>query len=62
MLNNQFTEADYRVLGDEIVRQGGFWQVDFGSIATVNLPKNLTIDIDEIFKIFNFHPTEIIDD
>lgn len=62
MLNSQFIEADYRVLGDEIVRQGGFWQIDFGSIATVNLPPNSTIDLDEIFRIFNFQSTEIIDE
>ena len=62
ILNNQFTESDYRVLGDEIIRQGGFWQVDFGSIATINLPKNSTIDLDEIFKVFNFHPMEIVED
>lgn len=61
MLNHQFTEADYRVLGDEIIRQGGFWQVDFGSIATINLPKDSTIDLDEIFRIFNFQPTEIVE-
>ena len=61
-LNAQFTEEDYRVLGDEIINQGGFWQVDFASIATVNLPKNSTLDLDEIFRVFNFHPTEIVDD
>lgn len=60
LLNKQFTESDYRVLGDEIMRVGGFWQVDLG-IATINLPKNSTVDIDEVFKIFNFTPTEIID-
>lgn len=59
MLTAQFQTADYRVLGDEIVKQGGFWQVDFANIATVNLPKNSTLDLDEIFRIFNFHPAEI---
>lgn len=61
-LNEQFAESDYRVLGDEILRQGGFWQIDFGSVAIVNLPKDSTIDLEEIFRIFNFHPTEIFDD
>ena len=61
MLNSQFQEADYRVLGDEIMKQGGFWQVDFGSIATVNLPKESTLDLDEIFRIFDFHPAEFTD-
>ena len=62
MLNSQFQEADYRFLGDEIVKQGGFWQVDFGNIATVNLPKESTLDLDEIFRIFDFHPAEFTDD
>ncbi|MBX7172533.1 MAG: hypothetical protein K1X72_16315 [Pyrinomonadaceae bacterium] len=53
LLSRKFTESEYRVLGDEIIRQGGFWQVDLGSIATVNLPKNSTLDLDEIFRIFD---------
>jgi hypothetical protein len=61
-LNSQFNESEYRLLGDEIISQGGYWQVDFGSIATINLPENCTLDIDEIFKTFDFNPTEIVDD
>ncbi len=61
-LDGQFTEADYRVLGDEIIKQGGYWQVDFGNIATVNLPKTSSLDLDEVFRIFEFYPTEITDD
>ena len=60
-LTSQFKESEYRLLGDEIMKQGGFWQVDFGSIATINLPKDCTIDLDEIFKTFDFNPTEIRD-
>lgn len=60
-LTSQFTESEYRLLGDEIGRIGGFWQVDFGNMAVVNLPKDNSIDIDEIFRIFNFNPTEITD-
>lgn len=59
-LTGQFREEEYRVLGEEITRQGGFWQVDFASIATINLPKNSTFDLDEIFRVFDFQPTEII--
>jgi hypothetical protein len=61
MLNSQFRESEYRLLGDEIVKHGGFWQVDFGSIATINLPKECDLDIDEIFRIFAFKPIEIKD-
>lgn len=58
-LTSQFRSSDYRLLGDEIVKHGGFWQVDFGGIATINLPKDSNFDIDEIFKIFNFAANEI---
>lgn len=61
-LNNQFSTEDYHVLGDEIIKQGGFWQVDFGSLATINLPKDATLDLDEIFRIFDFQPCEIVDE
>ncbi len=60
-LNSQFTQAEYRLLGDEITKNGGFWQVDFGSMAIINLPKDCALNLNEIFKIFNFHPTMISD-
>lgn len=60
LLNSQFTIADYRVLGDEIVKKGGFWQVDFGGMATINLPPECDLDLDNLFKLFNFFPTEIL--
>lgn len=60
-LTSQFKESEYRLLGEEIMKQGGFWQVDFGGIATINLPKDCKLNIDEIFKTFDFNPTEIKD-
>lgn len=60
-LTSQFSESEYRLLGDEIRKQGGFWQVDFGNIATINLPKESELNIDEIFKLFDFNTTEIKD-
>jgi hypothetical protein len=60
-LTSQFKESEYRLLGDEIMKQGGFWQVDFDGIATVNLPKDCELNIDELFKIFDVKPTEIKD-
>ncbi len=60
-LTSQFKESEYQLLGDEIMKCGGFWQVDFGSFATINLPKDCNLDIDEIFKTFDFKPTEIFD-
>lgn len=58
-LTSKYKESDYRLLGDEIVKHGGFWQVDFRGIATINLPKDCELDLDEIFRIFDFKPTEI---
>lgn len=60
-LTPQIKESEYRLLGDEIMKQGGFWQVDFGGIATINLPRDSKLNIDEIFKIFDFKPAEIKD-
>jgi len=61
-LNAQFTESEYRLLGEEIMKHGGFWQLDFGGIGTINLPKDFKPDLDKIFKTFNFNPTFIADD
>ncbi|MEI7583167.1 hypothetical protein [Runella sp.] len=60
-MTTQFKESEYRLLGDEIIKHGGFWQVDLGGIATINLPKECEPNIDEIFNIFGFKPTEIKD-
>jgi hypothetical protein len=62
LLSTQFTEPDYRVLGDEIVKKGGFWQVDFGGVATINLPPQCDLDLDKVFKLFDFYPTEIVEE
>jgi hypothetical protein len=61
LLTSQFKESEYRLLGDEIIKIGGFWQVDFGNIATINLPTNSKLNLDELFKNFDFHPAEITD-
>lgn len=60
-LTPEFKESEYKLLGDEIMKEGGFWQVDFGSMATVNLPITSKLKLDEIFKVFNFYPNEIFD-
>lgn len=61
LLNESFSESDYRLLGAEIIKQGGFWQTDFGGLVTINLPENGPLDIDAIFKIFDFNPIEVKD-
>ncbi len=61
-LSASFKEEDYRVLGDELVKRGGFWQVDMGSIATINIPKNFEYDIDQVMKDLDLRLTEIVDE
>ena len=61
LLTSQFNQSEYKLLGDEIIKQGGYWQVDFGGIATINLPRDCKLDLEEIFKNFNFYPTYILD-
>lgn len=34
------------------MKQGGFWQVEFGNVITINLPKDSKINIDEIIMTF----------
>ncbi len=59
LLTPKFKQSEYRLLGDEIVKHGGFWQVDFGSIVTINIPKDTQLNIDEIFKILDIRLAEI---
>ncbi|MBU3011106.1 hypothetical protein KO506_06810 [Polaribacter vadi] len=49
-LQPNYKESDYRMLGDELTKRGGFWQVDLGSIATVNIPKSFEFDINQVIK------------
>lgn len=59
LLSPQLKTSYYELLGEEIIKQGGFWQVDFGGIATINLPKDSLWNIDDIFKEFGFYLSEI---
>jgi hypothetical protein len=58
-LTPNYKESDYRMLGEELTKRGGFWQVDFGSIATVNIPKDFEFDINQVIK--DLELVEIID-
>lgn len=61
LLTSHFKASEYQILADEILKHGGYWQVDFGSIATINLPLDSSINLDQLFIFFDFHPTEITD-
>lgn len=61
-LSPKYKESDYRVLGDELTKRGGFWQVDFGGIVTVNIPKDFEFDVDQVMKDLDLKLTEITDE
>ena len=61
-LNPKHKESDYRMLGDELAKRSGFWQVDFGGIATVNIPKNFEYDVDQVMKDLDLNLTKIVDE
>ncbi len=61
-LSPRYKESDYRFLGDELAKRGGFWQVDFGGIATINIPKDFEFDVDEILQALDIRLTEIVDE
>ena len=61
-LPTKYKESDYRMLGDQLIKHGGFWQIDFGGIATVNIPKDFEFDIDQVMKELDLHLTEIVDE
>lgn len=62
LLSPQLISSTYQLLGEELVKQGGFWQVDMGGILTVNLPKDLEVDIDKVVKELGINLTEIVDE
>ena len=49
-LTPNYKKSEYLMLGEELEKRGGFWQVDFGNIATVNIPKNFEFDINQVIK------------
>jgi hypothetical protein len=62
ILSKNYKESDYRMLGDELINRGGFWQVDFGGIAIVNLPKDFEFDVDQVLADLGLTYTEIIEE
>lgn len=61
-LSQNYKESDYRMLGDELVKNGGFWQVDMGGIATINLPQDFKFDINQVMKDLDLRLIEIVED
>ena len=61
-LSSKYKESDYRMLGEELTKRGGFWQVDFGGIVTVNIPNNFEYNVDQILKDLDLNLTEIVEE
>ena len=41
----QLNETELRIIGKMIIDEGGFWEVIFGGLGYVNLPKNSSLNI-----------------
>jgi len=62
-LNSSLNETQLRTkIGQPILDAGGMWEVVFGGIAFVHLPKDSNFNLDELFKINEYYPSEIVDD
>jgi len=61
LLSQSFGEAELQMLGEEVVKHGGHWQIDMGGIATINLPPGCSLNIDEVFKLYKIYPTEFVE-
>ena len=62
ILSPAHKESEYRMLGDELMKRGGFWQVDMGSLATINIPVDYAEEFDQLMKDLKVNITEIVDD
>jgi len=62
LLSMEYRNSDYAMLGQELSQRGGFWQVDMGGIATINIPKDFEFDVDEVMKSLDLKLTEIVED
>jgi hypothetical protein len=62
-LSDKYQYSKYLVLGEKLVKNGGFWQVDLGSIVTINIPQDF--DLEKIMNKCGINLsdlTEIVDD
>jgi hypothetical protein len=46
-LPSELNETELRIVGKMIIDEGGFWEVNFGGMGYVNLPKQSKLDIIE---------------
>ncbi|QMU30154.1 DUF4265 domain-containing protein [Adhaeribacter radiodurans] len=50
LLNSNTDQSKLRMIGDEIMELGGYWEVVFGGYAIVNIPKDSNFKLDERIK------------
>lgn len=51
-LPSSLNRSELMIVGNMIVQEGGYWEVIFGGIGYVNLPKNSALDVnDELNKL-----------
>ena len=48
-------------IGNRIIEARGHWEVVFGGIVIVDIPRNGTFDLDKLFAEVNYQPSEIKD-
>lgn len=60
-LTPKHKESNYRILGEELTKRGGFWQVDCGNFATINIPKDFEFDVDEVIQELDLKMEETAD-
>jgi hypothetical protein len=61
-LSATYKKADYDILAEELLKRGSFWQVDFGGIVTVNIPKDIETDVDKAMQELGISLSEIVDE
>ncbi len=60
-LSPKYKYADYIFLGEELIKNGGFWEVCFGGIAIINIPKSFELEFNSLLKGFDINLKEIVE-
>ncbi len=55
----ELKKSELEEIGEELIKIGGFWQVDFGGIAIVNYPKEVASLVEKFVKEFELKFFEI---
>jgi|694.fasta_scaffold01153_30 hypothetical protein len=61
ILSTEYSESDYLFLGSELEKYGGFWQLDLDRFLTINIPRDLPFDLDQVMSELNIDLQEDVD-